>query len=295
MDRLPRIYVDGEDIETNEMKSHTVDLHFGAWQEVPLILENARRLGAPAIYDIPIIPGRNIQAELMFEGTIDGDSDNPLFSSGSFIGREGNTYTFRTMYATGPVSFPSLNEAVLLAQQQPEMADRKKELGDTIEQIKAGDDLEKTLLNIYDFVRSAGSEEEYDLLEMIEHKMRLHSFGKILEYYRKNSFMPPDCVIASTFTAGFINALGLEARRVMGYLELENAQTIKINGEARTIAGMGHAWPEAFIPQNKIWVPIDPAGGCALAFPEKGDGYCLTMVELPRLTGDGASIRLSYV
>ena len=294
---------------------NTMYLEPDEWHAVPTgfaDITDAFEIFGPELHDVAIKPGKNVQIDILYDGRIelhnaepspDYEAQNPIFNSQSIKHSSEGNYRFQTLYPASGFSSMPLSEAVALTAQHPEMLRRMAEVDkNLVQNLKGSDDLETTLRAIYEFVRTnvnaEDSQEEMSSFEsLLSDVMGLDSFSDIYHNFVTKGNIPAHCIITAKFTAGLINACGLEARVLNGGVGIDPKNPVRLFG--REVSGWGHSFAEAFIPSGNssgFWVPVDPAVGHIMAYPSNGDQYYFS-AELPKFSDvtKKAQIRISYV
>ena len=305
-----------------------------------LRLEPGKRVEIPTKQDenfhgnlwcLPIVPGKNIAAELEYGGPIEcrksGPKDpmhmlaerylgrcdypaaNPLFSSECLqAGGSDGAYRFRTMLpGTSYYTFPSVSRSKALTpgsitsdyvveRQLPE---------DLAAAIGKPGNLEELLFALNVVIAGAytgsGREDGFETS---------YDFDTLVQELSQDGFNG-DCKAASTLACGLLNASGLPARRIEGFVcRPEDLRSGR--GETASYDG-GHFWAETYIQLDKskgFWVPVDPMLGGPddvdpssfhppKAYPPaEGMVYAYDRVPLPRFLDPGvkaAGLKISYV
>lgn len=254
--------------------------------------------------DILIRPGKNIVADLFYDGEIKcrdfedysdiGDHPdypcvNPLFYSENLeVVREGH-YRFRTQLAPKKnFRFYSLKSTI---EHTPDAIKAKyvyaRRLPDPINGMfdpsKPYDNLEHVLDAVTDFICEHNSEDERN--------DGFYSYEEILGEYLSTGKFRGDCKAISTFTAGILNGLGLAARVIDGDL---------VDTRPRGANRDGHVWPEVYVPMSRekgFWIPADTSRIILKHYPTSERVYLYCRVALPEFLDKAvttAKLRITY-
>jgi hypothetical protein len=254
--------------------------------------------------DLLVIQGRNIVADLFYDGEIrcrDFEDDsfigehpdypviNPLFHSENLEVVGKGHYRFRTRLATKKeFRLSSLKNAIECT---PKTIKEKyvsaRRLPDSIASMfdpsKPYDSLEQVLYALTDFLRTHHSGNERN--------DNFDSYEKIFEEYLSTGKFSGDCKAASTFTAGLLNGLGLAARVMDGDI---------IFGRSTNSNRSGHVWPEMYVPmsgEKGFWIPVDYCFYTVKYYPKSIGVYLYSRVAVPEFLDKditNAKLRIIY-
>ena len=281
-------------------------LRFNKWHEIPTKEDEDIGYGKEGgtLDDLILIPGKNIQADLVYQGEIECvdfedrscvdehlsyPPENPLFHSGNLGIVKDRHYRFTTKYMpAGKPIVPNLETARNLSG-----GERKSPVLDAFSGLEETSDLFYTLRSVFEnVVRSKNGNDRED---------GFYEFDELFDEYRRTGKVSGDCKAISTFTAGIIESLGLRARIIDGNIHFRHPEIVKAKGKTFEVYQGGHVWTEAFIPQDAergYWVPVDPAFGAFLVFPNEPDRYSLSRIELPYFkdqSKETARLKLQYI
>ena len=257
-----------------------LNLGFDRWYEIPTRqeedLQDLQGFGG-VIDSLIIIHGKNIQADLLYQGKIECRNnedesfmyfqsylpENPLFHAENMTIVGDGHYRFTTSYYS-TAKTANIDTGIYLLQHEQEILE-----------------LFCTLRKVFDEVVKAKSKKK--------RKEDFYDFEKLLREYKETGKLDGDCKTISTFNAGMIEAQGLETRIVAGKIYCRNKKFDE-----------GHLWAEAFVPLNhgsSYWIPIDPALELYGNFPPDTMMYSIE-TELPVFKDQSvktARLRLQYV
>lgn len=272
-------------------------LELDRWYDIPTKEYEYMCNRGGMLENMVLIPGKNIQADLLYPGEIkcidmEMDRENPLFHSENMKRVEPGHYRFTTRYMPTKVpEIPSPQKARKLTGGVKDWRVIEDFLGEA-----EAEDLILTLQKIHDKVdESANGPDDDEGWE---------DFKAIFDEYKSTGRFSGRCKSISTFTAGLIEALGLRSRSISGNTIHLTTILTGPRGEKITenrINYEGHMWSEAYIPINEntgYWIPVDPAIHTFLVFPDEDPFYILGGIELPSFKDQSvetAKLRLRYV
>ncbi len=290
----------------NEVKPIEIDLSIGRWNILPTLEEDYGEFGIEGgeISGLPIFPGRNIQADVIYDGeigcvdeepsspfdeTISYPVRNPLFHSENMENLGNGNYRFKTNYfPQGDFTLPTLDEARDFEKRQPKINILEKAFGKESSRNLMNPDLTMNMRcvlgQIFNEIISADERGTDDRRE------GYYDFEELLGEYINQKEINGDCKAISTFTAGILDALGLKSRIIDGSVMYENLSI-----------EMGHVWSEVYMPLSENeghWMPIDPAMGTFLSFPEWEDTYHFDRIKLPSFKDQSVKetkLKISYI
>lgn len=301
-------YVEMNSSNYENAKPIDFDLKIGEWNTIPtkedFIVPEFKDGGE--IHRLPIFPGENIRAELVYKGEIEcineetSQNSNPfitekstypiqnsLFHSENMKRLTKEHYLFETNYfPRGEFALPTLDEVRNWSSKTPNKGLLKKIFGDDLNKTQEGHEVKNirySLGQIFNKVIDASDRGED------ERDYGYYDFDELMKEYLSTGKIDGDCKADSTFTAGLLDAAGFKSRIIDGSV-MHGNKPIEI----------GHVWTEVFLPLNERkghWLPIDTSLGNFLAFPED-ETYHFDRVQLPSFKDQSieeAKLRLTYV
>ncbi len=266
------------------------DIPFGKWVKIPTTENKAGHYGR--IKYLPVIPGKNISVDLIYEGGIkcrdkspyhhgDYNAANPVFNSENLRVVNQNRYRFETDLSESR----SLSQTFGQAKSAIPSHIRKRYLNRNyvdipfLKDINKTDRLEDVLERLYDHI--------YNSTSKAERYKGYFNFRLLLKEFLETGQVTGDCKAVSTFSCGLLNLVGLPARRIAGII---------ICGKGKKKRYSGHEWVEVY--SNGFWTLFDAAGGFR-SYPSPTTPLCYTYsTDLPRFSNHAikeAKLRISYV
>jgi len=303
----PRYFSDAGIFDAEDLDSFDpveLFLKFNEWHEIPTKeTDEGYGIDGGVLHDLIIVPGENIQADLLYDDEIEcvdfvdrsstGDHlsyppQNPLFHSENLEVVKDGHYRFTTNY---------MSPAQVVAFFEFGGNFTKKERNDEV---------------VSHFLGRVHSDDPLDLLSRIFKKIRAsnsgrpradgyYDFDELFEEYKEIGKISGDCKAVSTFTAGIIESLGLKARIVSGSIHSETLEQVVIGRQTYDSYQQQHQWAEVFIPQDNergYWLLVDPAFGVFFFYTHEQYRYSLSWINLPSFKNhskETARLRLQYV
>jgi transglutaminase-like putative cysteine protease len=285
----------------NYAKVIPLDFSIDEWYEIPTFYDP--RTGGAQISVLQVIPLKNFQVDLLYDGDIQNvdertlssseinsyPTQNPIFHSEFLYQMTEGHYRFQTSYPSVKFNPGRLSEAVKLTKPDTNIKQRQNEVNpELLRRIVGGeDDLELILDNLCQFVKDSisGTSNKNNWYDFLARYKELESTGQF----------SGNCREVSTITAGLLNALGLKSK-ILSSTILE-----KVDGkyEYRSL----HSFTEVFVPVDKetgFWLLIDPSTGLTYNSEQQHQekyAYLFNSVELPIFSDStkSAKIRIKYI
>ena len=279
-------------------------LEFGKWYDIPTKEHhNEYFKGGGELSDIVLIPRKNIQADLLYQGEIECiDAEdltsigefpsypiqNPLFHSENMEIVEPGHYRFTTKYMPTDISGIPKLQNVKVAGKRTKRTARTEDSSTTTKK----NNLIQRLRGVFNLVTAA--------MNGKDRKYGFYDYDKLFSEYLISGKISGDCKAASTFTAGSLDDLGLRSRIIAGNIQYGRRVLREFMGKKIMVDSAGHIWAEVYIPVNEkegYWAPIDSSLDNFLTFP-RYPAYSLAQVKLPLFKDQSVEktkLKLQYV
>ncbi len=273
-------------------------LELDRWNEIKVRYNKLNKSWGEITY-LRLMPYKNIEAIIEYEGELltkdivkkDGMSyplENPLFNSKLIQKQEAGRYWFRTNYPKSRTCAKLkikdyTNEIIELRKRQVH-----KQI---IDKILDKESIGNTLVNLVNFILNH--------YEQGYREKHFWNFSELYEEFRKTNKIRGDCKAVSTFTAGLLNAIGIESRCISCCINSATPMEIDVGTRKFKTYTWGHQFAEAYFRgdnDKNAWMPVDAAMRYCLSFPVKTK-VTLTNIPLPEFRGSSAKarIKISYV
>ncbi len=290
------IYINLTELMSGDFKLGRLELSLNKWYEIPTTCDGGY---GGEVSGLPILPGQNIQIDLLYNGgikTLDREigasknisfpTQNPVLHSEFLHLVKPGHYRFQTKYP--PLNFQpgSLSNAVKFTKKDARARKFQAVVNPKLlnEIVDEGDSLE---LILHDLLCSIKEKANFRVNQNNDYYNFLARYREIKE---TGSFSG-NCKEISTVTAGFLNALGLRSKIMSAFIY----EAVGDQYEATT----SHSFSEAYVPlcpKTGFWLLVDPAMGKLYSAEDTSHIYSLQSV-MPIFLGSSksAKIKVSYV
>lgn len=276
------------------MEEGEFTLEQGRFHEVPTDDHD----DCPYELDLPILSWKNIHVSIKYNGQLmPRDQATPMpnctypewnsvLNSECLESTEEGLYTFTSKYPTSDLKLSSVEDAGNASgiEKYIEQADIPERL---LKDLHGARNMGELLFDMMCDIGAAGSREPIDAYSS-------HNLSYLMREYESQGHFPGDCRAFSTVVVGVAHAIGLPARRIIGYVEHRDDPGIfAIQGEEGLKEP--HYWSELFVPvEGGVWLLADAAREKFRNYPS--DETYILQERMPRFEGDGVpEVCVEYV